>query len=114
MAQRQKNMLSKIAITFLFFEIIQKFFFPLLAKTFVQLLIKNQLDGANMVLGRVPQMICTTFVTPCSSSPLLIQIPSIYFYNNLHADSSELVPPSYDAKRALTITPPCTMVLACT
>ena len=68
MALRQKNVCAKIAITFLFFEILQKFFFPLLAKTFMLLIAKNQVDAANIELWGSSQMIRTTFCALCSTS----------------------------------------------
>ncbi len=65
MAQKQKNICAKIALTFLFFEILQKFFFPLLAKTFMLLIAKNQVDAANIELWGYSQMIRTTFCALC-------------------------------------------------
>ncbi len=49
-----------------FFEILQKFFFPLLAMTFLLLIERNKVDAATIELLGTPQMICTTFAGPCS------------------------------------------------
>ena len=47
-----------------FFEILQKFFFPLLAMTFLLLIERNKVDAATIeLLGT--QMICTTSAGPC-------------------------------------------------
>ncbi len=50
--------------SFVIFEILQKFFFPLLAMTFLLLIERNKVDAATMeLLGT--QMICTTSAGPC-------------------------------------------------
>ena len=49
-----------------FFEILQKFFFPLLAMTFLLLIEKIKVDAATIKLLGTPQMICTTSAGPCS------------------------------------------------
>ncbi len=66
MAQGEKKVVAKNVISVLFFEIFQKFFFPLLDKTFMHLYSRSQVDIAKNAYLGIPQVFRTHFGTHCS------------------------------------------------